>query len=177
MPHQTQYAPLSYVLLTELSPEPFIAQVSVDGQTLIMSNRFNLSQLLVVDDIIEEALGSRTDWLKKYPTAYTALATLITKIEGGEQEVQNQTLSERKNDIKAVDSLLQIRALHFLANIHTAELTASENKKEPLSDVLLESAVLYALQNDDLICDLHSHFSTLYHKAKAEEAENFTFQL
>lgn len=177
MSQHNQYPPLSYVLLTELSPEPFIAQVSVDGQTLIMSNRFNLSQLLVVEDIIEEALGSRTDWLKKYPTTYTALATLITKVEGGDQEVENQILSERKNDIKAVDSLLQIRALHFLANQYNPELTASEEAKEPLSNQLLESAVLYALQNDDLICDLHSHFSTLYHKVKVEEAENFTFQL
>jgi hypothetical protein len=177
MSQHTQYAPLSYVLLKELSAEPFIAQVSVDGQTLILSNRYNLSQLLVVDEIIEESLGSRTDWLKKYPATYTALATFITKVEGGDVEVKNPTLLERKNDIKAVDSLLQIRALHFLANRHTTELVSAEEAKEPVSDQLIESSVLYALQNDDLICDLHSHFSSLYHKAQLEEAQSFKFEL
>lgn len=173
----TQHTPLSYVLLKEISPEPFIAQVSVDGQTLIMSNRFNLSQLLAIDSIIEESLGSRTDWLKKYPLTYTELATFITKVEGGDLEVQNPNLLERKNDIKAVDSLLQIRALYFLATRYNTDLNMSEESKQPLKITLIESSVLYALQNDDLICDLHSHFTTLYHKVKIEETQNFQFNL
>lgn len=172
-----KYSPLSYVLLKEFSAEPFIAQVSVDAQTLILSNRVNLSQLLAVDEAIEASLGSRIDWLTKYPMTYRALATFITEVEGADLKIENQTLSERSLDIKATDSLLQIRALYFLSTRHNAELTAAEEAKETVSISLIESAVLYALQNDDLICDLHSHFSTLYHKAQQEEAETFSFDL
>lgn len=172
-----KYTPLSYVLLKELSAEPFIAQISVDGQTLILSNRVNLSQLLAVDEVIEAPLGSRTDWLTKYPMTYRALARFITEVEGTDLEIDNLVLSERAADIKATDSLLQIRALHYLTVHHNAELIAAEEAKEDISKNLIESAVLYALQNDDLICDLHSHFSTLYHKAQKEEAETFSFDL
>ncbi|QIC71689.1 MULTISPECIES: hypothetical protein [Acinetobacter] len=173
-----KYAPLSYVLLKEFSAEPFIAQVSVDAQTLILSNRVNLSQILAVDEVIETPLGSRTDWLTKYPLTYRALAKFITEVEGTDLKIENQALSERAADIKATDSLLQIRALHFLSTRHNAELIAAEKKvQESISVALIESAVLYALQNDDLICDLHSHFTTLYHKAQREEAETFSFDL
>lgn len=172
-----KYAPLSYVLLKEFSAEPFIAQVSVDAQTLILSNRVNLSQILAVGEVIEAPLGSRTDWLTKYPLTYRALAKFITEVEGTDLKIENQALSERAADIKATDSLLQIRALHFLSTRHNAELTAAEEAQESISVALIESAVLYALQNDDLICDLHSHFTTLYHKAQKEEAETFSFDL
>lgn len=172
-----KYAPLSYVLLKEFSAEPFIAQVSVDAQTLILSNRVNLSQILAVDEVIEATLGSRTDWLTKYPLTYRALAKFITEVEGADLKIENQILSERAADIKATDSLLQIRALHFLSTRHNAELASAEEAQESISVALIESAVLYALQNDDLICDLHSHFTTLYHKVQKEEAETFSFNL
>ncbi len=172
-----KYTPLSYVLLKEFSAEPFIVQISVDGQTLILSNRVNLSQLLAVDEVIEAPIGSRTDWLTKYPMTYRALAKFITEVEGVDLKIDNQSLNERAADVKATDSLLQIRALYFLSNRHNAEITAAEEAKESISKELIESAVLYALQNDDLICDLHSHFTTLYHKAQKEEAETFSFEL
>lgn len=177
MTEDKKYVPLSYVLLKELSAEPFIAQISIDGQTLIMSNRMNLSQLLAVDDVIESQLGSRTDWLVKYPMTYRTLAKFITEVEGADLKVENVALSERLSDVKATDSLLQIRALYFLSNRHNAELSTAEESKESISIDLIESSVLYALQNDDLICDLHSHFSTLCHKAEQEEAATFSFDL
>lgn len=177
MTEDKKHVPLSYVLLKELSSEPFIVQISVDGQTLILSNRVNLSQLLAVDEIIETTLGSRTDWLVKYPMTYRALAKFITEVEGSDLAIENTALSERVSDVKATDSLLQIRALHYLSTQHTAELTIAEESKANISKALIERAVLYALQNDDLICDLHSHFSTLYHKAQQEEAETFSFDL
>lgn len=177
MPEDKKYPPLSYVLIKELSAEPFIAQISVDAQTLILSNRVNLSQLLAVDEIIEAHVGSRTDWLAKYPMTYRTLAKFITEVEGADLKIENSALNERASDIKATDSLLQIRALYFLSIRHNAELAAAEEAKESISIDLTECAVLYALQNDDLICDLHSHFSTLYHKAQKEEAETFSFDL
>lgn len=177
MSEQKKYPPLSYVLLKELSAEPFIAQVAVDSETLILSSRVNLSQLLADDEIIEASIGSRTDWLIKYPMAYRALAKFITEVEGADLQINNVLLNDRASDIKATDSLLQIRALHYLSTHNNAELVAAEEAKQSINNDLVESAVLYALQNDDLICDLHSHFSTLYHKAQKEAAETFTFDL
>ncbi|HFG7030449.1 TPA: hypothetical protein ACGIK9_002934 [Acinetobacter baumannii] len=163
-----KYEPLSYVLLKELHLRPIIGQISVDGQTIMLSNRLNMSHLLVVEEIIEKSIGNRVDWWNKYPKAYAHLSKFIIEVESGTLSIQDTELNDRQSDIKSTDSLLQIRALYHLSVNHENVISNGDN----LSNDLIEEAIKQALISDDLLWDQHTNLSKIL-----KQVEDFSFHL
>ena len=174
MSEATKHQPFSYVILKQvLAPYAIIVQVSFDTQTPLFSNRLALSQALNVEALVEEYIGERTDWFKKRPTTYKKLAEYILQTESGNiSEFTMSKYQEISNEIKASDSLLQIRALYYLNEKYSDKLD-DESFNSP---DILEESLIHAYNVDEYIRTIHYYLSQIDHQSKVNNSDGFNFK-